>query len=227
MTTPGWRGSWRKRLEIALIAGIGTPLLMLLRLTLRWHVEGAAYLDAVDQAGTPPIVGFWHGRILAGMFFFRRRGLVVLTSQNFDGEWIARVIRRFGFGAARGSSSRNAAAALKALVRHLRSGRGVALTLDGPRGPAMSAKPGAVWLASMTGSPILPFHLEADRGWTVRSWDATQIPKPFSTVYLVIGEPVAIPGGLDAAAIEQWRLVLEHRLAILAERAHLLAGPRG
>ena len=76
------------------------------------------------------------------------------------------------------------------LRRDLTAGRPAAFTLDGPRGPARVAQPGAVWLAGATGHPILPFHIEADRFWAVNSWDRTQIPKPFATVALAIGEPI-------------------------------------
>ena len=89
---------------------------------------------------------------------------------------------RFGYGTARGSTSRGGARALVQLRRDCAAGKPAAFTVDGPRGPARVAQPGAVWLAGATGHPILPFHIEADRYWTLRSWDRTQIPKPFSTV---------------------------------------------
>ena len=79
------------------------------------------------------------------------------------------------------------------LVRDMKAGRAAGFTLDGPRGPARVAQAGAVWLASATGNPLLPFHLEASSHWSLRSWDRTQIPKPFSTVALVVGEPMGVP----------------------------------
>ena len=149
----------------------------------------------MTASGRPHIFGFWHGRILPLSLYFRDRGIVVITSENFDGEWIARIIARFGYGTARGSSSRHARAAMLQLVRDIRAGRPTAFTLDGPRGPARVAKPGAVWLAGATGAPILPFHLEGDRSWSLRSWDRTQIPKPFTRVRMVVGAPIHVPGG--------------------------------
>jgi lysophospholipid acyltransferase (LPLAT)-like uncharacterized protein len=106
----------------------------------------------------------------------------------------------------------------------LASGRPAGFTLDGPRGPARVAQAGAVWLAKTTGNPVLPFHLEADRCWTVNSWDRTQVPKPFSTVAIAIGEPFEVPAGADAAAIESARQVLEHRLRALEVRAKQMLG---
>ncbi|MDO8837229.1 MAG: lysophospholipid acyltransferase family protein [Vicinamibacterales bacterium] len=224
MNAPGWQESRGKRLQVALIVAVAYPLFVLLRWTLRWRVEGREYLDRIAADGHPPIVGFWHGRILAGMYFFRNQGIVVLTSQNFDGEWIARIITKFGYGTARGSSSRNSTSALREMIRHIRAGRGAAFTLDGPRGPARRAKSGAVWLASATGCPIVPFHVEADRAWTMKSWDGSQIPKPFSTVSLVLAEPVPVPRGLDADGIESYCRILEERIERAAARACALAG---
>ena len=151
-----------------------------------------------SDRGRQPILACWHGRILTGLYYFRHRGIVALASQNFDGEWIARILERFGYATARGSTSRGGARALVQLRRELAAGHGVAFTVDGPRGPARVAQAGAVWLAGATGQPILPFHLEADRSWTTRSWDRAQIPKPFSSVAVVLGEPIevsGVPGG--------------------------------
>jgi hypothetical protein len=106
-------------------------------------------------------VALWHGHILPGMFYFRDRGIVVVTSENFDGEWIARIIRRFGYGAARGSTSRGGARALRSLLKSIAQ-QPAAFTVDGPRGPRGVAQPGVVWLAKATGHPILPIHAAAD-----------------------------------------------------------------
>ena len=168
MVTDDWRSSWIKRAQVAAIAGVGYPLVNALGHTLRWRVEGLEYLDAIHASGRQPVMGFWHGRILPATFYFRRRGIVVITSENFDGEWIARVIERFGYGTARGSTSRGGLKAMLQLVRDMERGRAAGFTLDGPRGPARVAQPGALWLARTTGNPVLPFHLEASRAWTLR-----------------------------------------------------------
>jgi hypothetical protein len=218
-----WRASRWRRFQVAAIAGLGYPLIAALGRTLRWRVEGLEHYEAALAGGRPPILGFWHGRILPGAVYFRNRGIVVITSENFDGEWIARIIERFGFGTARGSSSRGAVRALVQLRRDLAAGRSVAFTLDGPRGPALKAQPGAVWLAKATGHPLVPFHLEATSAWTLGSWDRTQIPRPGSTVALCFGEPMFVAADADEAGVEQARLALEARLAGLAEQARRLA----
>jgi len=164
-------------------------------------------------------MAFWHGRILPATFYFRRRGIVVITSENFDGEWIARIIERFGYGTARGSTSRGGLKAMLQLVRDMQQGKAAGFTLDGPRGPARVAQPGALWLARTTGNPVLPFHLEASGSWTLRSWDRTQIPKPFSTVALVVGEPIDVGADATEGQLEETRMELESRLRVLEERA--------
>jgi lysophospholipid acyltransferase (LPLAT)-like uncharacterized protein len=217
--TASWRDSRAKRFQATLISILGYRIVALLGSTLRWKTEGLEHFDAIVRSGHQPVMAFWHGRILPATYYFRRRGIVVITSENFDGEWIAGIIERFGFGTARGSTSRGARKALLQLKRDMAAGKPAGFTLDGPRGPARTAQPGAVWLAKATGNPVLPFHLEADRYWTVNSWDRTQIPKPFSTVAISMGEPFAVPADADDAGIEAARRSLETRLATLETRA--------
>src|SRR6187399_3530686 len=145
-------------MEATAISVAGYRLVSTLGATLRWKVDGFQHFDAIAAAGHQPIMSFWHGRILPATYYFRRRGIVVITSENFDGEWIAGIIERFGFGTARGSTSRGARKALLQLKRDMAAGKPAGFTLDGPRGPARVAQPGAIWLASATGNPVLPFH---------------------------------------------------------------------
>jgi lysophospholipid acyltransferase (LPLAT)-like uncharacterized protein len=221
-TSSSWRVSRRKRFEAAVISTIGYRLISLLGATLHWRSNGLEHFDRVLASGRQPIMAFWHGRILPATYYFRRRGIVVITSENFDGEWIAGIIERFGYGTARGSTSRGGSKALLQLKRDMAAGRGAGFTVDGPRGPAQVAQPGAVWLAKITGNPILPFHLEASRHWTLKSWDRTQIPKPYSTVSIAMGAPFHVEPDADAAGIESARRRLEQQLRELEERARAL-----
>jgi lysophospholipid acyltransferase (LPLAT)-like uncharacterized protein len=222
VSTESWRESRLKRAQVAAIAGLAYPLVNALGHTLRWRVEGLNHFDAIVASGRQPVMAFWHGRILSATYYFRRRGIVVITSENFDGEWIARIIERFGYGTARGSTTRGGRKAMLQLVRDMKAGRPTGFTLDGPRGPARVAQPGAVWLAAATGNPLLPFHLEASSYWSVRSWDRTQIPKPFSTVALVVGTPIEVAKDSPSEALEELRVELERRLASLEERARTI-----
>jgi hypothetical protein len=214
-----WRASRSKRVQARLISSVGYPLIAALGSTLRWRLEGFEHFETVARAGQQPIMAFWHGRILPAAYYFRRRQIVVITSENFDGEWIAGIIERLGYGTARGSTSRGAVKALVQLKRAMAEGKPAGFTLDGPRGPARVAQPGAIWLAKATGNPVVPFHLEARRHWTMGSWDRTQIPKPFSDVSIAIGEPLFVQKDANDAAIEAHRRTLEGRLASLEARA--------
>jgi lysophospholipid acyltransferase (LPLAT)-like uncharacterized protein len=220
--TQDWRASRAKRLQARFISAVGYPIVAALCSTLRWRSDGVEHLDAVRRAGQQPIFAFWHGRILPATYYFRRRSIVVITSENFDGEWIAGIIERFGYGTARGSTSRGARKALLQLRRDMSEGKPAAFTVDGPRGPACVAQAGAVWLAKATGNPVLPFHIEANRYWTVNSWDRTQIPKPFATAAIAIGEPFGVPADANEDGIEAARRDLQARLQALESRATAL-----
>jgi len=126
---------------------------------------------------------------------------------------------RFGYHAARGSTSRGGVRALAQLKRDMAGGRPAAFTIDGPRGPARVAQPGAVWLAGATGNPIVPFHIEAASFWTINSWDRHQVPKPGSNIAIAIGAPIEVPGKADEATIEGYRTQLETALARLETKA--------
>ena len=224
-TTPSLHRLTRsQRIRAAAIAAIGYPTVAGIGMTLRWTVEGKEHDDAILQSRRQPIFACWHGRILLGTYFYRGRGIAVMTSQNFDGEWIARIIEKFGFHAPRGSTSRGGRRALAQMRRMARNGSATGFTVDGPRGPRHKVQPGAVWLASMTGNPILPFHAETDRHWTTRSWDATQVPKPFARAVMVVGEPIEVGRNVPATTLEETRLNLERSLHQLEERAKQLIG---
>ena len=224
MSEPVLRPGQRRR--AGAISAFGAPVIRALAATWRWHVEGYAHYESIVASGRQPIMAFWHGRILPATVFFKNRGIVVITSQNFDGEWIAGIIRRFGYGTARGSSSRGGARALVQLRRDLAAGRPAGFTLDGPRGPARVAQPGAVFLAGATGYPILPFHFEASRFWEMNSWDRTQVPKPFSRVALAIGAPLHVTGTAKAT-IDAARVDLERTLGVLEAAAKDAVGRSG
>lgn len=214
--------STSKRWQVAAISAIGVPVIEALGGTYTWREQGREVLDEIARQGRQPIFAFWHGRILTATLYFRDRGIVVITSENFDGEWIARIIRRFGYDTARGSTSRGGARALVQLRREMRAGRPSAFTIDGPRGPQRVAQPGAIWLASATGQPIVPFHIEAARFWTVNSWDRHQVPKPGSEVAIAIGDLMDVPPEADDETIEQCRQELERSLVRLEGQARVL-----
>ena len=212
-----------QRLKARAIATAGYPLVAALGRTLSWTVVGDNHYNELVRDGHRPILALWHGRILPATLFWRDRGIVAMTSANFDGEWTAQLMSRFGYRAARGSTSRNGARALAQLRRELANGHAVAFTVDGPRGPARVVQPGAVWLAGATGQPILPFHIEAGRCWTTSSWDRSVVPKPFSRVAVAVGEPLTI-GSTDVDVLSDGCSALRDSLVVLETRAAELLG---
>ena len=194
-------------------AGVVFPLLIrAVGRTLRFHVEGREHWDEAARGGRLPIYTFWHDRIFAGTYFFRGRRIVIMTSQSFDGEYIARFIQRLGYGAVRGSSTRGGVGALVELTRLVRRGCPAGFSIDGPRGPRHVAKMGAVLLAKKTGQAVLPFGVNAERFWSLKSWDRMQIPKPFSRVRVRFAPPIYVPSDADEAALAARRDELQRAL---------------
>ena len=184
--------------------------------TLRFRVDGREHWDEAARGGRLPIYTFWHDRIFPGTYFFRRRRIVVMTSQSFDGEYIARFIQRLGYGAVRGSSTRGGVGALVELARLVRRGCPAGLSIDGPRGPRHEAKMGAVLLAKKTGQPVLPFGVNAERFWSLKSWDRMQIPKPFSSVRVRFAPPIRVPAEADEATLNAKREELQRALELVS-----------
>jgi hypothetical protein len=204
---------FKDRLAVRAAAWVFHLLIRLIGSTLRFRVEGREHWDEAARAGGLPVYTFWHDRIFAGTYFFRGRRIVVMTSRSFDGEYIARFIQRFGYGAVRGSSSRGAVGALVELAALVRRGCPAGFSIDGPRGPRHVAKMGAVLLAKKTGQPVLPFGVNAERFWSLRSWDRMQIPAPFSRVTVRFAPPLRVPPDADeealGAALDELQRALE------------------
>jgi lysophospholipid acyltransferase (LPLAT)-like uncharacterized protein len=195
-----------------IISHIGYWAIRILGRTVRWEVEGWENYRKAELAGKRIIYTVWHGRIFPAIYFWRNRGIVVMTSQHKDGEYIARVIRRFGFGAARGSSSRGGKRALVEMIRELRGNKDVGFTIDGPRGPCYVAKPGAVWVAAKTGAAVFPFHISAEKKWVLHSWDHFLIPKPFTRARVLMAPPIYVKPGASEQEIEEAQRLLQRVL---------------
>ncbi len=196
-----------QRAQIFFASWIGYLAVWLVGRTLRWRIFGWENWEAARRRGKGLIYTFWHREIFSACWFWRKRGIVVMTSQNFDGEYIARIIQRHGYGAARGSSTRGAGRALEEMAQCLRHGVDTAFTIDGPRGPRWVAKRGAVILSRATGAAILCFHIALRRAYVFsKTWDLTQIPCPFTRAAIFIAPPIVVLP--DADENEQ-----SHRLA--------------
>ena len=199
-------------------------LIKLIGRTVKFEVEGWEHWEAASRDEKIPIYTFWHNRVLLSTYFWQRRRIVVMTSRSFDGEYIARFIQRFGYGAARGSSTRGATGAVVEMVRLMRAGCPTAFTIDGPKGPPHVAKMGAVLLAKKTGQPILPFTITARHCQAKRSWDGFQVPLPFSRARVNIAPPMYVPADADESSLAAKRDELQAALDEINLRGKEWAG---
>ncbi len=194
---------WRK-MQIPVIGWAGYWLVRTIGSALRFEYLGAHHLEDLHKAGKQAIGAFWHRSIFSAIWCWRGRGVVVMNTTNFDGQWTRRVIERLGYGTAQGSSTRGGLRGLAVMARRLEEGLDVAFTIDGPRGPRYVAKPGPVMLARRTGQPILVFHIGVERGYTFeRSWDLFRLPHLFSRAVMVMAPPIYVPADAGRETMEK------------------------
>ncbi len=193
------RVAWRSRLTLLL----GKGLLGALAATWRFRVLNDAPLRDLRRARQPFIFSLWHGHLLPLLWHHRGSDVSILISEHKDGELIARTAQWLGYRLIRGSTTRGAERALLSLVRELKAGHEVAITPDGPRGPARTFAPGALIAAQRSGAPILPVAAAADRAWRLGSWDRFVIPKPFARVTVAYGNPTTVDSPSARAAANE------------------------
>lgn len=197
-----------QHVKISFASWFGYLAVLFIGRSLRWEVMGWENWEAARRTDNRIILAFWHREIFSAIWFWRKRDIVVMTSQNFDGEYITRIIQKHGYEAARGSSSRGGTQALREMIQATRRGVDTALTVDGPRGPCSVAKPGAVLLARATGAAILCFHISAGKTRVFpKSWDHTEIPRLRSSIVIFIAPPIFVDRVADGQ--EQARKLAE------------------
>ena len=216
----------RQRIVLSLIVWAGYWFIRLLCPTLRVSVsyeEGAQ--KTLDER--PLVASFWHECMIPATYLFRNMGIRVMSSFSYDGEYMGRIIRRFGFVAVKGSSSRNPVRALLGLRRALEEGWTVAFTLDGPRGPRRKVKPGPAGLACSAGVAMTTFHAAVDKAWVLKSWDHMMIPKPFSRVLVRVGKLIPVPADASDADLERYSAELQATLDRVCEFAEVNVSKAG
>ena len=206
-TTAHSKFTLSQRLVLAIVPRVVWALLWIVGLTWRFEVIAEEGVEPVlfGQKPGPEIYCFWHQCVLPCTVYFRHARAVILISRSFDGELITRILRMFGYGAVRGSSSRGGREGLLGLKHILESGRTAIFTADGPLGPIYQTKMGPIKLAQISGAPIGAFHLEPERAWTMRSWDRFLVPKPFTRIVVSWAQWTHIPADLPADQLEPKR----------------------
>jgi lysophospholipid acyltransferase (LPLAT)-like uncharacterized protein len=188
------RLTFRIRVIAVLLAAAVRALYPTLRVTVRREAE----VEALRREYGGLILVTWHGRSLVPIARCRGRGYLGLVSLSRDGDLLSAFFRRMGWRAVRGSSGRRGVRAAKAAVDALEgggtdgAGAVLAVTPDGPRGPARKVQPGAVFFAQKSGKPLVAVGIGASRAWHARSWDRFLIPKPFSRVVWLYGGPIFV-----------------------------------
>lgn len=216
----------RQRFLLWLISWAGYLAIRLIGPTLRFAVsfeEGApSGLEA-----RPFIYSFWHCCVFPAAYLWRNLQIRVMTSQSFDGEYIARIIQKFGFVPVRGSSTRGGVRALLGMRRGTDQGWTVAFTIDGPRGPRCVAKPGPVLLARTTGVPMVVFHIALEKAWILNTWDRFMVPKPFSRALMRVSRQMPVSPEAGDSEMERLQRELQAALDRVQEFAQQNVGQVG
>ena len=211
-------------MKYAAIGIAGAGLVRGLHATSRFTTEGSEHWTPLREAGRPWVFIIWHGTMLSPIWRHRGEGVIALVSEHRDGEYITRVLDRLGYGTARGSSTRGGTKGLRGLLRAARSGRTLAVTPDGPRGPAERMKPGALVAAQRGGMPLVPVGVGISRAWRLNSWDRFAIPKPFARIHMVYGEPIEVPADADTDRLDRLSLEVEAAMRDVTGRARAKVG---
>jgi lysophospholipid acyltransferase (LPLAT)-like uncharacterized protein len=218
VTPSSRRFTLRQRIILRIIITAGYWFIRLIGPTLRVCISREE--GAQETIAQRPLIGsFWHACIIPSTYFCRDLGIRVMSSNSYDGEYMGRIIRKFGFVAVKGSSSRNAVRALLGLRRALQQGWTVAFSIDGPRGPRHKVKPGPVALARSSGVPLTMYHMAVDRAWVLNTWDRLIIPKPFSRVLMRFGTLIPVPHQASDEDLERYQQQLQDALDRVREFA--------
>ena len=178
--------------RVARLSRAGGILLRTLGSTWRVKFANAHIVSDLRLRQQPFIYVLWHGTLLPLIWIHRKRNVVAMVSEHKDGEILARLLESIGYRTVRGSTSRGAARALLNACRVIEEGACLAVTPDGPRGPAESVAPGASIVAQRTGAPMVPVSLKVSSAWRLKSWDRFMIPKPFASITVAYGDPIQV-----------------------------------
>ena len=206
-----------------MVAWVGPSLAYWVIKLLGWTMEFEEVHPEIPRSfwekGIPGIGVFWHGRLLMMPRIYKGRKLSFLVSPHRDGQIVGRALKRFGFQAILGSTTRQGFSAFKQMLRANREGSDIALVPDGPKGPRYQVQIGVIELAKLTGRPVVPVTFSSSRRKLLKTWDQFLLPYPFSRGVFIWGEPVYVDPKGDRTHLEERRALLERRLNELTERA--------
>jgi len=214
---------------------LGMPILRFVFFVVNWtyRVEKVIGSDVAEQilADRNQVYApcYWHQHHVLCSSLMRqwiRRGFraCFLVSASVDGEVPARIANSWGAEVIRGSANQTGALVLRDMQQMMKRGIAIVTTADGPNGPNHEFKPGAVLMARIGGTPMVPLACAADRAWYLDRWDNFMVPKPFARIVYAIGEPLTVPKDTPINAIEQFRQRMEDATnALVLESKEVLA----
>lgn len=203
-----------------LLVRLASIYLHLVYRTTSWVTVQPPKTRGLIAKGQTYIACFWHGRMVTMRAAMPRGAVIhILISQHRDGVLISRAAAQLGVRTVTASSKGGGGAALRNMQRLLADGHCVAVTPDGPRGPRMRAKMGAIKAAQISGAPILPLSGSVSRRKILDTWDRFCLALPFSRGVIFWGEPIHVPAEAGPAELEDLRILLEQRLNALTAEA--------
>lgn len=209
-----------QKMKYFLVGVLGSVIIRTLFSTMSIKEIPDGFSQNLEHQGKRAIYAFWHAHMLLPGYVGRNRNIKVLISQHRDGEYIAQIVQRLGYGVARGSTTRGGAKALLKMIKQIKEESvSLAITPDGPKGPRFVAQSGAVLLGQKTQYPIIPVMIYLAKYWELPSWDRFCIPKPFSKARIFYGTPIIVPPKLEKSEMEEYRVSLEKALIKLGNEA--------
>lgn len=205
----------KHRLLMAAVRTILWRITLLWCHTLRVTVVNGGPIEGLKKERKNYVVAFWHGTMFAGWFLHRpgnNETVSALVSQSKDGAYLSAILEQWGFTMIRGSSHIGGKEAMQLMVDAVRAGSALAITPDGPRGPKNEMKMGAVRTAQRTHVPLVLAGVAMKKKRHLRSWDAFQVPMPFTRVAVVYADPVIVPAELTGEPLDAFKKEMEERL---------------
>jgi len=192
---------WKKMMAYAvpqwILAGLMCVGIWFVFITSRYTVRGKEVFKKFNKG--PIIFVFWHGRTMMLPIIFLKYGRkgYAVASRHRDGRMMAKLLRTFGVHPIYGSSTEGALSVLRKGARVLREGKLVCISPDGPRGPRMRLKDGALYFAKISGAPLVPACFSCSRPWFQKRWDRYLVATPFSKITCTLGDPIFVDRNTD------------------------------
>lgn len=199
-----------------LIVGTGSLIAKLTYATYRYKEIWLTNEDFIQKNNL--VFSVWHGHFFKFIGLAKYKNFLTIVSESRDGEMAAKFLGKYGFQVARGSSSRNGTKAIiKAKKIMMEQGTNIAIAVDGPKGPRLKVKPGAIYLAKLAGKVIIPTVCSAKREIMLNSWDRFSIPYPFSTIKIYYGNPIIIDESSSKNKLDIYLKALEESMLSLTQ----------